>query len=108
MNNNETNKDNEQRQVEAHVMLPECLDDLYMAVEEMGNPDFCFDTNDPMDNIVSMTHFLDGITDLKDSDISLHDGTQVYIKATGRKEIVLDSGGRGDMYSHIVTAKWTT
>jgi hypothetical protein len=53
-----------------------------------------------MDNIDSMSHFLECI-DASDDDIYTNDGTQmVMIHPDFDHKLVIDSGGLGDFYSH--------
>lgn len=96
-------------QVETPVMLPETFNEIYDAVKSLGFVEYDFDTDESMNNIASMDYFLSVISDLKQENIALNDGTQVYLKSWAwAKEIVLNSGGRGDFYSHRVTAEWAT
>jgi hypothetical protein len=65
-----------------------------------GTESYYFHTDEEMDNNESMKAFLNmvGITD---EEITLYDGTQVYL-SNGTIHLQLDSSGMGDMYSHLI------
>ena len=63
-----------------------------------------FDTEVEMDNVVSMNEFL-SFLDIEDKNIYLYDGTLVILKHENfNYGIRLDSGGRGDFFSHRIEA----
>lgn len=63
---------------------------------------FDFETDEPMDNVSSMTHFLD-MYRVPESMIYLNDGTQVtLVHPYHRYKLVLDSMGRGDFFHHRI------
>lgn len=64
-----------------------------------------FDTSEDMDNVQSMNYFLCTIQDVPEDYnwIVLDDGTQVILQHPDFDyKVQLDSGGRGDFYSHRI------
>lgn len=59
--------------------------------------EYCFDTEEPMDNNWSMDYFIKEFN-LADN-VTLWDGTYIELE----NKIGCHSGGRGDFYSHIIT-----
>lgn len=79
-------------------MLPESIADIYASKVFA----FYFDTDDEMDNIKSMTYFLE-VSNIAASDTLLNDGTYVVLKAENQDDvIILESSGRGSPFSHII------
>lgn len=78
-------------------MIPTDILELF----ENGETFYDFDTEDSMDNIQSLQFFLDFLD--ADSYVSHFDGTQCFLTHSAFDfELQLDSGGRGDFYSHVI------
>lgn len=64
---------------------------------------YYFNTENDLNNIESLSHFLDEILFMSDEFELDQDSTQAYIwNIESGEEIVLDSYGNGDFYSHII------
>jgi hypothetical protein len=88
--------------------LPESVKDVF----DNGNQQYQYfedrtENTGGMDNIESMQWFLDHI-EAPEENIEIDDGTQVVLKHPDYDyEVVIDSGGLGDFYSHSFdTTRW--
>ncbi|GIN08712.1 hypothetical protein J1TS1_28570 [Shouchella clausii] len=89
--------------------IPESLFELFREVEECGFAQYrIINTNEgmSMDNTESMAHFLECVGVPAES-IAENHGTQVILSHPDfEKQIVIDSGGLGDFFSHCFDCSW--
>lgn len=78
--------------------MNELLTQMYLDRE--GSHEF--DTPQELDNIESMDLFLE--KNELHGNVVIHDGTMVFLYGgTSEMMLILESGGRGDMYSHVIS-----
>lgn len=80
------------------------IKEIFEEVKLNGEYQYDFDTEDDLDNVLSMNEFLECHLEYdEDNNVEVYDGTQVIFKHDDYNfKIVADSGGRGDFYSHKI------
>lgn len=81
------------------------LDNIFKTVDEYGTGNYAFSTKNialRLNDVDSMQYFIDNLTDIRDFDIDIYDGTIVTLKNSKYNFLVQMNSDNTDFYKHII------